>query len=103
MVMRLTDSLITIDDGQAISLQRRNVTTIRCIERQLWLSQEGLANDIVLSQGESVTLRAHGRIVVQSLQGRALFMVKRPISALASISRAAARLITSIRHVSRPC
>lgn len=93
MAMRLTDSLIGLDPDQAISLQRRHVQTICCIERQLWLSQEGLADDIVLSPGECVTLRGHGLIVVQSLGDRALFMVRRPLSWVATIRSRGAELI----------
>lgn len=93
MAMRLTDSLIGLDPGQALSLKRRHVQTICCIERQLWLSQEGLADDIVLSAGECVTLRGRGLVVVQSLGDRALFMVKQPLSWISTIRSRAAELI----------
>jgi hypothetical protein len=96
MAMRVTDSLIGLDPDQAISLQRQHVQTICCIERQLWLSQEGLADDIVLSPGECVTLRGRGLIVAQSLGDRALFMVKQPASWLSTIRYRGAELIARI-------
>lgn len=101
MVMRVTDSLISLDPDQAIPLQRRHVQTICCIERQLWLSQEGLADDIVLSPGECITLRGRGLIVVQSLGDRALFMVKRPLSWVATIRSRGAELIAWVIRAKR--
>ena len=103
MVTRLTDSLISVDPEQAIFLKRRSIQTIHCIERQLWLTQEGLADDIILSDGENITLRGRGLIAVQALSGRALFMVKRPASLLSSISRAVTRLIDALRRANPPC
>lgn len=85
MVTRLTDSLMSVDPEQAILLRHRGEQTICSIERQLWLSQEGLADDIVLSPGECVTLRGRGRVAAQALCGRAAFVVKRQVSFVSAL------------------
>ena len=85
MVTRLTDSLMSVDPEQAILLRHRGDKTICSIERQLWLSQEGLADDIVLSPGECVTLKGRGLVAAQALCGRAAFAVKHRASFVSSI------------------
>lgn len=85
MVSGLTDSYISLGPNVAMSLVRQRQQTIRCVEDHLWLTQEGLTDDILLAPGQTITLRGRGRIVAQAVYGRARFVVsvsKNPARAL---------------------
>ena len=75
MVTRLTDNIYDLDMGLAFSIDRAKNKTIRCIESHLWLTEAGLAEDIILAPSESYKPKNTGQVVLQALGGKARFTV----------------------------
>lgn len=71
MVTKLTDSLIGLEPGLALTVERSRHQIVRCVENRLWLTQEGLLDDIVLLPGESFALEGHGKVVLEAVGGPA--------------------------------
>jgi len=85
MVPVLTDEIHDLDIKQVFSLGRAYKCTVRGIEGRLWLTQEGLTQDIVLAPGDCFTIRSKGRVAMESLDGRARFAVSRRASGTLSL------------------
>jgi len=85
MVPVLTDEIHDLDIEQAFSLDRVYKCSVRGIEGHLWLTQEGLAEDIVLAPGDCCTIRTKGRVAMEALDGRARFAVSRRTSGTLSL------------------
>jgi hypothetical protein len=96
MVTKLTDSFIGLEPGLAISLERRHNQIIRCIENQLWLTQEGLADDVVLNAGETFALAPQGKIVIEAIGGEARYALEKPTT---FIEYSRHRLATFMHHI----
>ena len=85
MVSLLTDNIYDLNLGVAFSLDRAQHRTIRCIEAHLWLTQEGLAEDIVLVPGECCKIRTAGRVVMQALTSTARFTISPETGGIARV------------------
>ena len=73
MVTRLTDRIYDLDMGLALAIDRAHNKTIRCVETRLWITEEGRAEDIILSSGESYEPKGYGRVVISALFGKTRF------------------------------
>lgn len=76
MVTRLTDSIYDLDMGLALALDRAHNKTIRCVEARLWITEEGRAEDIILSAGEHYQPQGFGRVVISALFGKTRFSLR---------------------------
>jgi hypothetical protein len=85
MVPVLTDEIHDLDIEQAFSLDRIDRCTIRGIEGQIWLTQEGLTEDLVLAPGDCCTIRTRGRVAMEALDGPARFAVSRGVRVTPSL------------------
>lgn len=85
MVPVLTDDIHDLEKGQAFSIDRAYLRTVRSIEAHLWLTQEGLAEDFVLAPGDCCIIRTKGRVAMEALDGRARFAVSRHAGATWSL------------------
>ena len=94
MVTRLTDNIYSLDIGLADSINRAQNKTIRCIESHLWLTEAGIAEDVILAPNESYTAKGSGLMVLQALGGRVLYSVSTSPSLLD-------RLIKSFQALTR--
>ena len=87
MVSLLTDEIYDLDRNGVISLDRARGKTIRSVEAALWLTQEGMAGDVVLTPGKCYRIATKGRVVVTALDDRARFAVSTPTgSAMPSLA-----------------
>jgi hypothetical protein len=64
--------LVEIDPVQPFSGHIPVGSTVTSITGQVWLTQEGLPDDIILGAGESFVVRRKGIIVMSGLRGAAL-------------------------------
>lgn len=78
MVSLLTDEIYDLDTNGVFSLDRAYGRTIRSVEAALWLTQEGMAGDVVLTPGKCFRIGTKGRVVVAALGDRARFAVSPP-------------------------
>ena len=77
MVPALTDEIHDLDIGLAFSLDGVEQCTIRSVKSRLWVTQEGMPDDIVLAPGDCITIRTKGRVAMEALDGQARFAVSR--------------------------
>lgn len=77
MVPALTDEIHDLDIGRAFSLDGVEQCTIRSVKSRLWVTQEGMRDDIVLAPGDCITIRTKGRVAMEALDGQARFAVSR--------------------------
>lgn len=75
MVTRLTDNIYSLDMGLADSINQARNKTIRCIESHLWLTEAGLAEDVVLAPNESYKPKGSGLVAIQALGGTAKYSI----------------------------
>lgn len=94
MVTRLTDSIYDLDMGLALALDRAHNKTIRCEEARLWITEEGRAEDIILSSGEFYKPKGSGRVVISALFGKTRF-------ALSTEPGWIARIASALRNIRR--
>ena len=78
MVSLLTDEIYDLDRNGVFSLDRAQGRTIRSVDAALWLTQEGMAGDVVLTPGKCYRIGTKGRVVVAALGDRARFAVSPP-------------------------
>ena len=90
MVPLLTDEIHDLDRNGVFSLDRAHGRTIRSVEAALWLTQEGMSGDIVLTPGKCYRIVTKGRVVVAALGDRARFAVSPPVGR--TMARPAERL-----------
>ena len=91
MVPLLTYEIHDLDGNGAFSLDRAHGRTIRSVEAALWLTQEGMIEDIFLTPGKCYRIETKGRVVVAALGDRARFAVS------PSVGNAMARLADRLR------
>ena len=75
MVPVLTNEIHDLGIDEAVSFVRVFEYTVRGIEGYLWLTQEGVPEDVVLAPGDCCTIRTKGRVAMEALDGRARFAV----------------------------
>ena len=80
MVSLLTDEIHDLDRNGVFALDRAHGRTIRSVEAALWLTQEGMSEDIVLTPGKCYRIKTNGRVVVAALGERTSFAVSPPVS-----------------------
>ena len=51
---------------------------VSCSRGVLWITQEGNGEDIILKQGQRVTLRSRGRVLIQALKDSSFSMTNLP-------------------------
>ena len=78
MVSLLTDEIHDLDRNGVFSLARAHGRTIRSVEAALWLTQEGMTGDVLLTPGKCYRIVTKGRVVVAALGDRARFAVSPP-------------------------
>ncbi len=88
MVTRLTDEIYDLDMGLALALDRAHNKTIRCVETRLWITEEGRAEDIILSSGECYAFKGKGRAVISALFGKTRFSLSKKPGWIARSARA---------------
>ena len=91
----------TVDLGydQLLVLESRPGLRVRVLFGNMWLTEEGTAQDVFAGSGEEVALKAHGRAVIESL-GTARVQVVEP-SAVSPFVRLAAWVL-ALRALIRP-
>lgn len=69
---------VRLDDGGVWSAHpASNAARLRCASGALWITQDGLADDVVVHAGESFDAMADGgKVVVQALDHDATFWVE---------------------------
>ena len=90
MVSLLTDEIHDLDRNGVFSLDRAHGRTIRSVEAALWLTQEGMSGDVVLTAGKCYRIATKGRVVVVALGDRARFAVSAPLGS--AVARLAERV-----------
>ena len=80
MVSLLTDEIHDLDRNGVFALDRAHGRAIRSVEAALWLTQEGMSEDIVLTPGKCYRIKTNGRGVVAAVGERARFAVSPPVS-----------------------
>ena len=75
MVSLLTDKIYDLNMGVAFAIDRAHDRTVRCVEAHLWLTQEGLVEDIILAPGECYKIKSKGRVVMEALTGKSRFVI----------------------------
>ena len=91
MVSLLTDEIYDLDRNGVVSLDRARGRTIRSVEAALWLTQEGMIEDVFLTPGECYRIDTKGRVVVAALGDRARFVVSPPMGS--AMTRFADRML----------
>ena len=64
--------LLEIDRTRPLSVRVPVGSAVHCIAGRVWLTQEGLFDDVVLAAGEKFVVRQKGLIVMNSIRGGAL-------------------------------
>ena len=64
--------LFDIDQIQPLAVYVPTGSTVHCIRGRVWLTQEGLLDDIVLAAGEKFVARQKGLILMNAIDGAAL-------------------------------
>jgi hypothetical protein len=64
--------LLEIDQTLPLSVRVPVGSAVHCITGQAWLTQEGLADDVILAAGEKFVVRQKGLIVMNAIRGAAL-------------------------------
>lgn len=100
MVMQLTDSIHDLDVGRVFSIGRRANASIHCLKATVWLTEEGLAEDVVLGPGECYRVRGNGQVVISALGETARFSVS---ARLGFPARVMAALRGRFGRFSTPC
>ena len=68
---------VRLDDGGVWSAHPANTATrLLCASGALWVTQDGMPDDVVVHAGESFDARAGGKVVVQALDHDATFWVE---------------------------
>jgi hypothetical protein len=88
----------TVDLGydQLLVLEARPGVRVRVLYGNLWLTEEGTAQDVFAGSGTEVALKSHGRTVIEGL-GQARVQVIEPAS-----TAVLAGLVERLRRVARP-
>lgn len=73
MPVRLPDNSYELDLGIVLTLTRARRRTIHCHAACLWVTQNGLSADIILTPGLSFAIERSGSVAIQALAGRARF------------------------------
>jgi hypothetical protein len=87
----------TIDLGyeQMLLLESRPQTRVKVIYGGVWLTEEGLSQDVFAASGEEVALKSRGLAVVEGL-GYARVQVMEMPSGLSAVRAAARRAFDSV-------
>lgn len=64
MRIKLPSLYLTLDAGQPVTIASAAETQIRVLEGRVWLTEEGLSEDIFLFPGAQYRLRTTGRVVL---------------------------------------
>ncbi|MBI2319560.1 MAG: DUF2917 domain-containing protein [Betaproteobacteria bacterium] len=64
--------LLEIDRAQPLSVRLPAGFAVHCIAGQVWLTQEGLLDDILLAAGNEFAVQARGLVVMSGIGGAAL-------------------------------
>jgi DUF2917 family protein len=67
--------LFEIDRTQTVSVRVPVGSAVHCITGQVWLTQEGLPDDVILAAREKFVVRQKGIIVMNAIRGAALVYV----------------------------
>ena len=103
MVTRLTDSIYDLDMGLALALDRAHNKTIRCVEARLWITEEGRAEDIILSSGELYRPKGSGRVVISALFGNTRFALSTQPGWISRVAKALRAIWMQPSEKQRPC
>jgi hypothetical protein len=101
-----TSRTVDLDYDQLMVLEDRPGTRVRVLYGQLWLTEEGRAQDLFIGSGGEVALRGRGRAVLEGL-GRARVQLLSPSSrrsrraALAAVAAVALSVARMLRGVGR--
>lgn len=108
-----TSRTVDLDYGQLLVLEGAPGTRVRVLYGELWLTEEGHAQDVFTGSGREVALHGRGRAVLEGL-GRARVQLLSPLphgraAALASVTalaiarrlRGTARRLTAAAHAWR--
>ena len=79
MVSLLTNKIYDLDRNGVLSLDHVHGRTIRSVEVALWLTQEGMIEDVFLTPGECYRIETKGRVVMAALGDRARFALSPPV------------------------
>jgi hypothetical protein len=60
---------VELGSRQAMAVEARPGTIVRCLEGTIWLTQEGLFSDTILIPGTRFVADTHGKIVLNALDG----------------------------------
>ncbi len=87
----------TIDLGyeQMLLLESRPQTRVKVIYGGVWLTEEGLSQDVFAASGEEVALKSRGLAVVEGL-GYARVQVMEAPAGLSAVGAAARRALDSV-------
>ncbi|HVL59523.1 MAG TPA: DUF2917 domain-containing protein [Burkholderiaceae bacterium] len=67
MKLELNTQTVDLTDGSTIVLRDARDVQVVCVEGGIWVTEERLRNDVVLSPGESRVVRVGGRTFVTAL------------------------------------
>ncbi len=94
----------TVDLGyeQMLLLESRPRTRVKVIYGGIWLTEEGLAQDVFASSGDEVALKSRGLAVVEGLGYARVQVMEPPIGwngGLALVRRAISAMAAGIRRL----
>ena len=68
MQLDLASPLLALEPGQVVTLDHAAGTCIRARYGAVWITEEGSADDHIVTPGETHVVRRGGRTVVQAMQ-----------------------------------
>lgn len=113
MKARLTQRNVLLETGSVLALDDAQGWQLSCQRGRLWITVEGSAQEVTLSQGRGVTIEGDGRVVVEAdgasvltlcprrvpsaPASRGIADLARRLSARIRPARASAKCVTSMR------
>jgi Protein of unknown function (DUF2917) len=88
--------VIDLESGKPLSLHLPRGSVVYSVLGTLWITQEGLVDDIVLKAGEQFAVRAKGQLVVSAVDGAALAYIAAPGEAIPPLPATAPQVLDAL-------
>ena len=80
LALESADHLLPLRRGQFVVLDDAAPTRLSCLQGDLWVTQQGRPEDLLLRAGDSLWLRAPGRTLIEALSSATATLSTRGIA-----------------------
>ena len=97
MELELHTPTVVLDPGALIKLRRASGLSIRCVAGRLWITQEGLLEDEILTAGQGCVLHSRKLTIIEALERTTVTLVPRADTRRTLLFRSVSQRIHAMR------